>query len=78
MSGYPNTHREYSRMEPRSDENEKVLVSALNELASQLSDVCEKEKLWRNGRLSFEYDNLGRKLICRRVTITTLYRLEWN
>ena len=41
------------------EENEKFLLISMNEMVNLLNDITDKEKLWRQGKLNFEYDNIG-------------------
>lgn len=43
----------------RLEEQEKILTYSLNQMLNQLSDVVDKERLWRQGNISFEVDNFG-------------------
>lgn len=59
MTGYVNSGSNYSKPDGRSEEGEKMIVYALNELSSQISDTLDKEKKWRTGKINLEYDDLG-------------------
>jgi len=43
----------------RMEEQEKIMTFSLNQLLNQITDVVDKEKLWRQGNISFELDNFG-------------------
>ncbi len=45
----------------RMEDQEKIMTFSLNQLLNQITDVADKEKLWRQGNLSFEIDNFGIK-----------------
>ena len=43
----------------RMEENERIMIFTLNEILNGMGDVLEKEKMWRQGKISFEYENPG-------------------
>jgi hypothetical protein len=43
----------------RMEDQEKIMTFSLNQLLNQITDVADKEKLWRQGNISFEIDNFG-------------------
>jgi len=45
----------------RMEEQEKIMTFSLNQLLNQITDVVDKEKLWRQGNISFELDNFGKR-----------------
>lgn len=45
------------------EENERMLIHELNEMINSFSDILDKEKLWRQGKLNFGYENFGILLV---------------
>jgi len=43
----------------KMEEQERIVTYTLNQLLNQISDVTDKERLWRQGNISFEIDNFG-------------------
>ncbi len=43
----------------KMEEQEKMITYTLNQLLNQMTDVLDKERLWRQGNISFEVDNFG-------------------
>jgi len=58
----------------KMEEQERILTYSLNQLLNQISDAVDKERLWRQGNISFEVDNFGSNKIF--TLILTFLRLE--
>ena len=61
-SGTTNMHS-YCKNCKRMEENERMLIHELNEMINSFSDILDKEKLWRQGKLNFGYENFGILLV---------------
>ena len=43
----------------RYEDNEKLFLIMMNDMGNLLNDITDKEKLWRQGKINFEYDDIG-------------------
>ena len=43
----------------RYEDNERLFLIMMNDMGNLLNDITDKEKLWRQGKINFEYDDIG-------------------
>ena len=57
--GNTSNSNSYCKNCKKYEENEKFLLISMNEILNLFNDITDKEKLWRQGKINFEHENIG-------------------